>query len=352
MRTVCMIPFRSKNQTGFDFTPFDWPFYRIKELHADQDLSTPHVCWLSKSDLNGFSSEMQELLFDSQNNNKRHFFFEADNIKSTDCSDPRFLCVHVLCLDNGTGVLTLVSDPNMSLEQVAERAKTLLSSPEPKSDPSAEENILPEKAQKCLQFLVSRVSFLFDQAYLHSEAADGISPGYYSHLAMVAQLQRATLEHLFACSREHSIALSNELAKWPHTVTKKRHDKVQKLYANYIKARNALFLHRPATDPDGAAFFSKLQADFLIPPALDDLKEKIESLYALSHVYTEQRQNKVLSAIALVGLPLTLVPLLTEAFTLLGFSSTLGTATSWGIAMVALSIFWLWYRGLPSRKKN
>ena len=131
----------------------------------------------------------------------------------------------------------------------------------------------------------------------------------HCYLTMIAILQQATITRFFNRSREISIRLNESLTKH-HKVDRNCRKDVEKLYSDFVKADSSLFIHQISVQSSGVEEFSLLMRKLKIDEDLANLKEKIHNLYELSRLYVEQRENTLLGIIAIIGLPLTLIPLL------------------------------------------
>ena len=337
-----------------------------------------------------FTPEARELLFDAKNEKKGEAFYQLKQEDKTFqlekvCKELVVEYLYMMWLDNGVGVLVVKTENtacgNAKIIEKINECENLVY-PAKKSgitgntDWHPDVNQIHEKILGWIQkftdntdngngvapILGSKVLVRYKTCDSKTETAgddnpwvqklsegeawkhDGLSMQDY--IAMVVLLQRATIEHFYAESRKLSIDFNNNLPGGKKTVNRRKCiDEVEKLYSDCVKARNALFVHQLSMQNDGIEMYEKLQEKLKIQKDMEILDEKLSSLCELGRFQTGRTENKMLSAIAIFGLPLTMVSMIWDMWGMLTQGQYLAAGVPVGIGvLLGLILFFVWKR--------
>ena len=151
----------------------------------------------------------------------------------------------------------------------------------------------------------------------------------YVYLAIGALMQRAAILWL---SNESTVLSEAHLRSYnAGKITKEFAEDLRVLRKKYVYAQNNIFLHHLTTQEQGVEEFDMLKNELNIDESLDKLNQKVDGIYHFTEEYVERQENKLLNAIAYIGLPLALINLFVDVLGLVIFSEN----GCWGSFAVA-----------------
>ncbi len=167
----------------------------------------------------------------------------------------------------------------------------------------------------------SMVRLTGDASYLEGAVITPFLTQYVS-LAVGGLLQRAAImtfsDRCAALSRSISQRLSGG-----KRIRKQSKQQIERLNADFVDAQSGIFLPQLTAQEQGIETFDTLRQELYIPETLENLKDRLQSLYDLTGIYTEQEENGLLNLIAVLGIPVAVAEIAFSVYAELCNSATI-----------------------------
>lgn len=152
----------------------------------------------------------------------------------------------------------------------------------------------------------------------------------YVQLAAGGLLQRAAIMTFSDRCAHLSRSISQRLSRGKR-IGKEDKRLIEQLNADFVDAQSGIFLTQLTAQEQGVETFDILRQELYIPGTLENLKNRLQGLYDLTGIYTEQEENGLLNLIAWLGIPVAAAEI---AF---GVYAELFTVTPWGTVLALLA---------------
>lgn len=155
----------------------------------------------------------------------------------------------------------------------------------------------------------------------------------YITMAVGVLIQRATILSISnECAEISGEYFDNDIPNCDEELN----ERIKKLKSNYVYAQNNIFLDQLTVQEQGIDEFEILKNELYISSSLENLDNKINSIYDFTSEYAENEENSLLNILTRIGLTLTLVQCLTV---ILGF--TCFNNSKWWHQPLALFVIFL-----------
>lgn len=126
----------------------------------------------------------------------------------------------------------------------------------------------------------------------------------YITMAVGALIQRATILSISnECAEISGEYFDNDIPNCDEELN----ERIKKLKSNYVYAQNNIFLDQLTVQEQGIDEFEILKNELYISSSLENLDNKINSIYDFTSEYAENEENSLLNILTRIGLTLTLI---------------------------------------------
>ena len=188
--------------------------------------------------------------------------------------------------------------------------------------------------------VVTHHSFVRITGESESLTASVINPFLTQYVTMATGvlLQRATLMKL---SKDCADISSNYFEKTQRKVNNQKLDeRIKQLKREYVFAQNNIFLTQFTAQEQGIDEFDMLRNEMYIKDSLKNLSHKVNGIYDFTTENAENEENRLLNALTIFGLPLSLMQILVVIISFKYFEETFSKnhVIEWGVFFIILAV--------------